>query len=131
MYVTIGMQGECSETVNEQNIARRYGSGGLEVYATPAMIALMEGAAVAAVESQLPEGFSTVGTVVNIKHIAPTSTGATVHAHATLTAIDGRRLIFHVDASDNNGIIGEGTHERFIVDNVKFVEKARNRSKAI
>jgi predicted thioesterase len=119
-----GLKGREEETVTENNVARAYGSGGLPVYATPAMIALMEKAAVAAVDPLLPEGWSTVGTELSISHIAPSPLGAGVYAVAYLVELKGRCLEFWVDAYSGSGKIGEGIHQRFIINNEKFLEKA-------
>jgi predicted thioesterase len=119
-----GMAGEKTDTVTDKNTARSYGSGGLEVYATPSMIALMEGACVAAADGRLPEGFSTVGTWLEVKHIAATPLGMAVRAAGELLEIDGRKLRFRVEAFDGAGKIGEGFHGRFIVENEKFLKKA-------
>jgi predicted thioesterase len=122
-----GMKGEKQVTVNDKNTAASFGSGGLAVYSTPSMIALMEGAAVKAVDSGLPEGFSTVGTELNVKHLSATPPGMTVRAIGELLEIDGRRLLFRVEAWDDSGKIGEGTHGRFIVENEKFLKKCREK----
>jgi predicted thioesterase len=119
-----GMTGEKKEVVTEKNTARAYGSGGLEVYATPSMIALMEGACVEAVDKALPEGFSTVGTELSVRHLAATPRGMAVRAVGELLEIDGSRLLFRVEARDEAGKIGEGTHGRFIIDNARFLKKA-------
>jgi predicted thioesterase len=126
----LGMKGELRETVNAENTAESWGSGGLPVYATPSMIALMEGASLAAVDPALPSGFSTVGTEVNVKHLAATPPGMAVRASGELLAIDGRCLLFRVEAWDDAGKIGEGTHGRFIVENEKFLRKAREKKPA-
>ncbi|MDR3170847.1 MAG: thioesterase family protein [Treponema sp.] len=123
-YVKPGMKGEKETVVTEQYTARVWGSGGLPVYATPAMIGLMEGASVAAVDSNLPAGFSTVGTLLNVSHIAATPLGMTVRASGELLQIEGRRLVFKVEAFDEVEKIGEGTHERYIIENEKFLKKA-------
>ncbi|MDR2247715.1 MAG: thioesterase family protein [Treponema sp.] len=120
-----GMKGELHETVTSDNTAESWGSGGLPVYATPSMIALMEGASVAATDPALPAGFSTVGTEVTVKHLAATPPGMTVRAAGELLEISGRRLLFRVEAWDEAGKIGEGTHERFIVENEKFLKKTQ------
>ncbi|MDR1902841.1 MAG: thioesterase family protein [Treponema sp.] len=122
-----GMKGEKQETVTAENTAESWGSGGLAVYATPCMIALMEGAAAAAVELFFPPGFSTVGTELNVKHLSATPPGMIVRAAAELLEIDGRRLLFRVEAWDEAGKIGEGTHGRFIVENEKFLRKTREK----
>jgi predicted thioesterase len=118
-----GLDGEKAETVTAENTAESWGSGGLAVYATPAMIALMEGAAVNAVGKLLPPGWSTVGTALEVKHLSATPPGLEVRAAAKLLEIDGRRLRFQVEAFDNAGKIGDGCHDRFIVENERFLKK--------
>lgn len=121
--VAPGLTAEKQETVTDANTAIAYGSGGIAVYATPAMIGLMEGAALAAVDPLLPEGFSTVGTNVTVDHLAATPLGLTVTASATLVAVEGRKLVFEVSATDGVDQIGRGRHERFIIDCAKFLAK--------
>jgi predicted thioesterase len=123
-----GMKGEIHETVTAENTADSWGSGGLPVYATPSMIALMEGASVVAVDPSLPAGFSTVGTELNVKHLAATPPGGIVRAVGELLEVDGRRLLFRVEAWDGAGKIGEGTHGRFVVENEKFLKKVREKN---
>lgn len=123
-----GMRGEQTVLVTEQTTALALGSGRLPVFATPAMAALMEGACVAAADPALPEGFSTVGTALEIKHISATPLGMTVRASGELTAIDGRELVFQVEAFDGAGKIGEGSHRRFIVETGKFLKKVQAKS---
>ena len=106
-----------------ENCAVSVGSGDLEVFATPAMIALMENAAMNAVAAALPEGSTTVGSEMNATHIKPTGIGGEVKATATLKAVEGRKLTFEVIAADANGTIGEGTHIRYVVDRAKFMSK--------
>ena len=113
-----------TDLVSESNTARSVGSGNLPVYATPAMLALMEKAACEAVQSILNEGETTVGTLLNVKHLAATPVGMNVSATAILVERDGRKLTLNVSASDESGLIGEGTHERFIVLSDRFTEKA-------
>jgi predicted thioesterase len=122
-----GARAEASETVNGENTARFLGSGDLDVYATPAMIALMEKAAVQTTALFLPEECSTVGTSVNIKHIAASPLGANIRAEALLTGLDGRKLSFEVRAWDDKELIGEGLHERFIIEKKKFMEKVEEK----
>jgi predicted thioesterase len=122
--IETGIKGEATELVNERNSAATMGSGELQVYATPAMVALMEQAAWKSVAGELEEGQGTVGTSMNIKHLASTPLGMKVTAKSELTAVDRRKLVFTVEAYDETGKIGEGTHERFIVDNKAFQEKA-------
>jgi predicted thioesterase len=119
-----GLAGEKTEAVTDGNTAASWGSGGLPVYATPAMIALMEGAAVNAVDKLLPSGWSTVGTEVTVRHLSATPAGLEVRAAAELLEIDGRRLRFRVEAFDDAGKIGEGRHDRFIIENEGFLKKA-------
>ncbi|MDR2658565.1 MAG: thioesterase family protein [Spirochaetaceae bacterium] len=122
-----GLKAETSETVNEKNTARFLGSGGLDVYATPAMIALMEKACARSVAPFLPAGASTVGTYLDVKHIAASPLGAKIKAEGTLSGIDGRKLFFTVRAWDDAGMIGEGSHERFIIDDKKFMKKTEEK----
>lgn len=122
-----GLSYELTEEVTKEKLASTKGSGGLDVYATPEMITLMEKASLLAVADHLPEGETTVGTAVNIKHTSPTLQGSRVRVVATLIEIDRRRLSFDVKAFDEAGEIGSGTHERFIVNADRFLEKARNK----
>ncbi len=108
--------------VTEDKTAARIGSGDLSVLATPAMLALMENAAMLAVAAELPEGSTTVGGHISSSHLMPTPMGATVTATATLTAEEGRKLTFKVEAHDEAGhLLGEGTHLRFVVDRERFM----------
>lgn len=101
------------------------GSGGLEVFSTPAMIALMENTAESSLAPYLEEGQGSVGTAVNIKHVAATPLGMKVTCESEIIEVDRRRIVFRVKAYDEKGLIGEGTHERFIIDNEKFMQKLR------
>ena len=121
----IGLTHTSTTTVNSSNTARTYGSGGLDVFATPAMVGLMENAAMTAVENDLPEGSSTVGAHISTSHVKPSKLGATIKATAILEEIDGRKLTFKVSALDDDGLIGEGTHIRYIVDIERFMSKIR------
>jgi predicted thioesterase len=118
-----GLRTELREVVNRQNVASIWGSGALDVFSTPAMIALMEKASVLTAAPFLPEGCSTVGTSVDVKHIASSPIGANIRAEAVLTCVDGRKLSYEVRAWDDKELIGEGLHERFVIDNKKFMEK--------
>ncbi|QQO09257.1 thioesterase family protein [Breznakiella homolactica] len=118
-----GIRGGKAAAAEKSSTASAMGSGSLDVYATPAMVALIEGASVAALEGLLPDGYTTVGTVLEIRHLSATPLGMRVTAAAELTEIDGRRLVFAVEASDEAGKIGEGRHERFIVETEKFMKK--------
>ncbi|MCL2573531.1 MAG: thioesterase family protein [Defluviitaleaceae bacterium] len=119
----IGTSHITEKTVEERDTAAFMGSGTVQVFATPAMILLMELAARNAVQSDLPDGSTTVGTLVNIQHMAATPLGAKVSATAILKQIDGRKLTFDIEASDKNGIIGKGVHERAIIDVERFMAK--------
>ena len=111
------------QVVENKDTAKSYGSGLVEVYATPAMIGLMENTAYLSVESLLPEGCVSVGTLVNIEHLRATPLGEKVWCETVLEAIDGRKLTFSVAAFDVKGMIGKGTHERFVVNVEKFMSK--------
>lgn len=119
----IGIKGRQEITVSENNSAKTLGSGTLDVFATPAMIALMEKTAWMSVSEFLPEGDGTVGISLDVKHIAATPLGMKVYCESELVAIDERKLKFELKAYDEKGLIGEGTHERFIINNRKFQEK--------
>ena len=119
-----GIVGKEELIVNEDNTARKFGSGGLNVFATPAMIALAEKTALESIAKFLDEGQSTVGTKIDISHIAATPVGMKVYCKTELIEIDRRRLVFSVNVFDEVEKIAEGTHERFIVDNEKFMTKA-------
>jgi fluoroacetyl-CoA thioesterase len=112
MPLEIGMRGEVSLVVGESDTAMAFGAGGVRVLGTPVMIGLLENAAWRLVQPELNEGETTVGTLVNVRHLAATPVGDTVLASAELVEIDGRRLVFHVAARDSRQLIGEGTHER-------------------
>lgn len=119
----IGIKGEAKEVVCSKNSAASMGSGQLNVYATPAMIALMEQAAYKSVANELDEQKGTVGTKMEVSHIAATPFGMEVTAKSELLEIDRKRLVFKVEAFDACGKIGEGIHERFIVENQAFQDK--------
>ena len=125
--IKVGITGEAKDQVTENNIAKTLRSGELKVYATPAMVALMEEAAYKSVQDELEVGKGTVGTEMNVKHLASTPIGMEVTAKAELIEVDRRRLVFKVEAFDERGKIGEGIHERFIIDNEKFQEKTDNK----
>lgn len=121
----IGDKGTVTVKVTKENCASAIGSGALDVFATPSMIALMENAACEAIKASLQPGESSVGTKVNISHLKASALEDTITATATLTEIDGRRLVFEVVANDSKGIIGEGTHERFVINIEKFLSKLK------
>lgn len=119
----IGMTHSITRTVEPGYTAASLKSGLLEVLATPIMIAWMEECCMDCVQAKLEEGFGTVGTLVNVTHEAPTPVDGRVTVSCCLRQVDGRRLVFAVEASDKGGIIGRGTHERFVVDGAKFQAK--------
>ena len=127
MNIEAGIKHEVKITVTDKNTAEAMGSGSLAVFATPAMVALMEQAASELCDKFVPEGISTVGTALNISHLAPTCIGGNVKAVATLTSFDGRKATFDVEAYDNAGLIGKGTHERFSIKIDKFMQRAEER----
>ena len=123
MEITVGMKGEASTLVEKMDTAAEVGSGSLLVYATPCMVALMEGAACEAIAEALAETETTVGTELNIHHLSATPVGLEVRAEAEVTAVEGKAITFAVTAYDEAGKIGEGTHKRFIVNSQKFLDK--------
>lgn len=129
LQLSVGMKAEKTELVTQDNTAIKYGSGGVAVYATPAMVGLIEGTCLSAVDPHLPAGMATVGTALNIKHLAATPVGMTVRAVAELSEISGKRLTFTVKAFDDQEQIGEGTHERYVIDLNKFLGKAEAKKK--
>ena len=127
MNIEKGIKYSLEEKVTKENCAAAFASGELDVFATPAMIALMEKTASASVKPFLDPGFSTVGTLVNVSHVSATPIGMTVKCESELIEVDRRRLVFSVKAYDESGLIGEGTHERFIIDCEKFFAKANSK----
>ena len=120
----IGLTNSAEDFVTKENTALALGSGSLKVFATPAMIRLIERAAAELVEKNLPPESTSVGISLDIKHTAPTPLGMTVRADVKIVSVDGRKIIFDAVAFDERGEIGRGTHERFIVDRTKFQAKA-------
>ena len=112
--------------VTENETAIKMGSGDLEVYATPAMIAVMENAAKSMIIDELPNGYTTVGIEMNVKHIKSSPIGANIKCKATLLKVDGKKLFFDVEASDDKGTIGTGSHIRYIVNANNFMENTKN-----
>ena len=123
MEITVGMKGEVGTTVEREDTALEVGSGSLLVYATPCMVALMEGAACEAIAEAIPEGKTSVGIELNISHVSATPVGLEVYAEAEVTAVEKNILTFKVSAYDESGLIGEGTHKRAVVTTQKFLEK--------
>ena len=121
--MNIGLNYTSVTTVENSNTALALGSGDMEVFATPAMVAIMENAAMNAVAAHLEAGQTTVGSQITTTHIKPSALGATITATATLTAVEGRKLTFAVEAYDGETLIGSGTHVRYIVDRERFLAK--------
>ena len=124
MTLEPGIRGEQSVPVTAENTAKTMGSGTLDVFATPAMVALIEQTAYTSIESELEPGWGSVGTSLNIQHLSATPVGMTVTATTELVEVDRRRLVFHAEVYDEKGLVGKGTHERFLVENEKFQAKA-------
>jgi len=128
-----GLSAERTTTVVDELLATHLGSGSMAVYATPAMIALMEAAAVAAIDPLLPEGQASVGMALDVKHLAATPPGRQVRARAEVVAVEGRKVTFRVQAWDEQGkasptsLIGEGTHTRYVIDRSRFMERVQDK----
>ncbi len=127
MAVTVGIKGRAEDVVHEGNTAQAACSGALPVFGTPFMCALMEKAAWTSLVPFLNEGEGTVGTRLNISHTSASPVGIKVWAESEVTLVDGKRLELKVAAYDEKGLIGEGTHERFIIANEKFVAKTNKK----
>lgn len=125
----IGVTGKAEMMVGTRDGAHRVGSGKIAVLATPVMIGLMEEAALSAVEAELPEGMQSLGTQLNVSHVAATPIGMTVTARAELIEVDGRMLTFKVEAHDEVDLIGEGTHTRVVVAEDRFMERVSQKAK--
>ena len=132
-----GIKGTGRQVVTEKLTAKEMGSGELAVYATPAMIALMEETAYKSVTAELEDGMGTVGTfekmlkvVIFVKHVSASPVGMEITCETELTEVDGRRLVFTVKAYDTKGLIGEGVHERFVIVNEKFQAKTDSKKEA-
>ncbi|MCX7747854.1 MAG: thioesterase family protein [Clostridia bacterium] len=129
LNLQLGLTASIETTVTKKDTAAEVGSGSVDVYATPIMICLMEKVAASSVEHHLPEGFATVGTLIDVKHLAATPVGMKVRAVAELVKLEERLLGFKVEAFDEVDKIGEGYHERFIINVEKFQKKAKEKSK--
>lgn len=126
-----GLKGSTEIVVGTRDTAPHVGSGKIKVLATPVMVSLMEEAALHAVEGLLPEGHQTVGTRLDISHTAATPVGMRVTARAELIKVDGRKLTFRVSAEDETELIGEGTHERIIVNVARFDERTQQKARKL
>ena len=123
-----GMSATIEVVVDQENCAATVGSGSLEVFATPMLVAAMEKAACMAIKDGLEGDETSVGTLVNVQHLAPTPIGGKVTVSATLVKVEGRALSFEVEARDAVGQVGKGTHDRFVVNAGRFMEKAKTRA---
>ena len=121
--IKTGILGEQTILVDGSLTAKTFGSGTLEVYGTPAMIALIENTALKSIEPELEDGWGSVGTSLNVQHLASTPVGMKVTAKTELLEVDRRRLVFAAEVYDEVGLIGKGTHERFLVEEAKFQAK--------
>ncbi|HEY7347499.1 MAG TPA: thioesterase family protein [Ktedonobacterales bacterium] len=130
MELKPGLRGSSSLVVAEEHTAAHFGAGGVHVFATPMMIGLMENAAFSAVQQVLPEGQSSVGSRIDIRHLAATPIGMKVTTTAELLEVDGRRLVFRVEARDEKELIGEGQHERFIINLERFLSRIEEKARA-
>ena len=126
--IDTGIKGHKEQVVTPEMSAARVGSGLVDVFATPMMVALIEQTCYESVLPHLDEGQGTVGTLVNVSHLSATPIGKRVWCESELTEVDRRRLVFSVKAYDEAGLIGEGTHERFVIDTAKFMEKLKAKS---
>ena len=122
-----GIKNTKTITVTTDKTAEAMGSGTLPVFATPAMVALMENTAAESVEALLPEGSTSVGTLINVKHLAVDPVGAEVTCESELVEIDGRKLTFEIKVFDREGVVGEAYHERFVIDKARFMDKVQKK----
>jgi fluoroacetyl-CoA thioesterase len=122
-----GLSAELKHMVAKTDTASQWGSGGLPVFSTPALVGLMESAAVIALQSHLPPGQTTVGGHIDVHHLAATPVGMLVRAKAELIAVDGRKLKFKVQAWDEKELIGEADHDRFVIDEARFMAKVTSK----
>jgi predicted thioesterase len=129
MALEKGMKGVVERTVTEDTAAHNFANPGVMVFATPMLVALSEAAAIKCLEGKLEPGQGSVGTIVNIKHLAATPLNMKVRAEATIQEVDGRRLVFNIEAFDDKEKIGEGVHERFIINMEKFLSKVAEKGK--
>ena len=123
MHIEIGMQGTAQTNVERCDTALEVGSGDLLVFATPSLAALMEGAACEAISGGLEENETTVGTMLHLQHTSATPVGMDVTATATVTAVEGKKITFHIEANDESGPIGSAEHTRFLVNPQRFLDK--------
>jgi fluoroacetyl-CoA thioesterase len=129
MEITPGLVGEVEIVVQPPDTADALGNRGVHVLATPRLVGLLEEAAIAAVQSRLPAGAGTVGTRIDVKHLAATPVGMRVRARAVVREVDGRRYVYDVEAHDEREKVAEGTHERFQINQARFLERVAEKAK--
>jgi predicted thioesterase len=127
LNLAAGLAGSAELVVGDEHTAPRVGSGRIAVLATPVMINLIEAAALDAIERLLPEGYQSLGTVLNIRHIAATPVGMRVRARAEVVKVEGRTVFFAVECKDEKELIGDGRHERVVVNVAKFDERVKRK----
>ncbi len=125
--IVVGTTGTATLVVADEHTAPSVGSGAIHVLATPVMINLFEAAALAACEALLPAGHQSLGTKLNVSHVAATPVGMRVNATAIVTSVEGRNIYFHVSAHDEHDLIGEGTHERVVVNVERFDKRVQEK----
>lgn len=121
--IKVGTKGHQTKIIELNDTASKYESGLAKVFATPAMIALMEKTAYTSIEDSLPEGYSTVGFEINTQHLKASLPGAIISCESEIIEVDGKKITFKINASDKNGIIGKALHKRFIINSKEFMEK--------
>jgi len=126
--IHLGMAEETTLTVEEKHTAAHVGSGSLRVFATPIMIGIMEGVSLRLLAKHLPEGQTSVGILVNVRHLAPTPQGAEVTVRAEVSAVEGRTVTFHVSAWDTVEMVGDGEHQRMVIDEARFLKRVAAKS---
>jgi fluoroacetyl-CoA thioesterase len=125
--IEVGMKINAEQQVTEARVAAHLGSGSLQVYATPAMVTFIEHTCRQLIEPLLPTGQTTVGTMIQVEHLAPTPLGATVQIEASVIEIEGRRVVFQAEIRDERELIGRAHHERFIIDEGRFMERVQSK----
>lgn len=124
----VGIEGKASIVVNNDNTAMAYGSGAVNVFATPALVGLMEKAALSSVDPLLDAGYTTVGTKIDVKHLAATPIGMNVTATSRLMEVNGKRLLFNIEVRDEVDLVGTGVHERFIIELAGFIKRVESKA---
>lgn len=123
VIIHVGIRGSQNEIVSQENTARKYGSGMVDVFATPAMIAFMEMTAMKSIADLLPDGSTTVGTEVNVKHLHATPIGKKLRCESIVKEVSGRKIVFEVSVWEDEMLVGHGSHTRYVVDMIKFMSK--------